>query len=84
MRPYWIVTEPRLYPGTHSGVGITARSESDAREIYAQVFDDYILVSIEPVVDMRDLDQNHVVPNMGNWFVRGVWYPRGDETPISG
>ena len=31
MRPYWIVTEQRFYPDRRSGVGITARSEADAR-----------------------------------------------------
>ena len=28
-------------------------------------------------VDVRDLDQRHVVPNMGDPAVRGVWFPRG-------
>jgi hypothetical protein len=27
-------------------------------------------------VDVRELDQGHVVPNMGDPTVRGVWYPR--------
>jgi hypothetical protein len=34
-------------------------------------------VDIEAITDMRQLDQNHVVPNMGNWFERGVWFPLG-------
>jgi hypothetical protein len=25
------------------------------------------------------LDQKHVVPNMGNIFIRGVWFPLGYE-----
>ena len=82
MRPYWIVTERRLYPGIRSGVGITARSEADALEIYSQCFNAYRLISIEIIHDMRQLDQNHVAPNMGNWFLRGVWYPRGYQDRI--
>jgi len=27
-------------------------------------------------VDVRDLDQGHVVPNMGDPSTRGVWFPR--------
>jgi hypothetical protein len=28
-------------------------------------------------VAFEDIKQNHVVPNMGNFFMRGIWYPRG-------
>jgi hypothetical protein len=33
------------------------------------------LVRIIVDVDVRDLDQGHVIPNMGPPNLRGVWYP---------
>jgi hypothetical protein len=71
-----MVTEQRFHPDRRSGVRITARSESDARAVYALEFSAYRLVSIEIIEDRRQLDQNHFVPNMGNWFERAIWYPR--------
>lgn len=72
MHPYWIRLKGKL------GVGITARSEADALLIFTQAFGaDESILDIEIVKDMRDLDQNHVVPNMGNWLRRGVWFPLG-------
>lgn len=32
---------------------------------------------IVPDVDIRTLDQRHVIPNMEVPVVRGVWFPRG-------
>ena len=73
MKPYWI----KISQGGLS-VGITARSAEDARTLFDLAFGaSYVFVNIEPIADMRDLDQNHVVPNMGNWFRRGIWYPLG-------
>jgi len=31
---------------------------------------------MEEDVDVRALDGGHVLPNMGDPSVRGVWYPR--------
>ena len=33
--------------------------------------------SEEDAEDMRNIDQNHVAPNMEDWLRRGIWYPRG-------
>jgi hypothetical protein len=62
------------------GVGVTAHSRSeaealasDACEYLGQVFNP---VNVVEDVDVRDLDQNHVIPNMGPPNFRGVWYPR--------
>ena len=65
MHPYWITLSG------HLGVGITARSEADALQLFALAFGSAEkIVSIEIIKDMNDLEQNHVVPNMGgaNWF----------------
>lgn len=35
-----------------------------------------VLKVIENVA-IPDLDQGHVVPNMGNIFKRGIWWPLG-------
>jgi hypothetical protein len=82
MRPYWITvnkTEKSSGLGLHLGIGITARSKDDAREIVHANFGDAITVSeIEMVMDMNELEQNHVAPNIEpNWMARGVWFPRG-------
>ncbi|WP_376702328.1 hypothetical protein RQ479_19870 [Mesorhizobium sp. ISC25] len=73
---YWITISG------HPGVGVTARSEVDALKLFSLVFGSVEkVVSIEIIKDMNDLDQNHVVPNLGaaNWFRRGIWYPQGQE-----
>jgi hypothetical protein len=36
---------------------------------------DYEALEVVEDVDIRDLDQGHVVPNMGPVNFRGVWYP---------
>jgi hypothetical protein len=65
------------------GCGITAYSESDARDLFTQVLGtDHRIVSIEPIEDMRSIEQNHVAPNLGNHMTRGIWFPRGYELPL--
>jgi len=44
--------------------------------VCAECFPGAVFVGIVPDVDIRTLDQNHVVPNMGVVTSRGVWYPR--------
>lgn len=68
MHPYWTKTEFRSRP-TPVGAGITARSEGDALELFELAFgSSCIVMTVEPISDIGTLDQNHVVPNMGNWF----------------
>ena len=62
------------------GVGITAQSELDALALLENAFGGEIRPRrVARVHDATELDHNHVVPNMGNWLKRGVWYPRGYE-----
>jgi hypothetical protein len=61
------------------GFGVTAYSIEDARHLFAQAslnvdFDSDVLEIIENV-DIRALDQAHVIPNMGPPNLRGVWFP---------
>jgi hypothetical protein len=81
MQPYWIVFEHTSKPTLFNlGYGVTANSEQDARQILAGAVPDApAIVTVTPIKDMRDLDQEHVVPNMGNWFRRGIWFPKGYE-----
>jgi hypothetical protein len=68
LHPYWITI------GGHLGVGVTARSEGDALQLVALAFPSQKAVSIEIIKDMNDLDQNHVLPNLGgaNWL--SAWH----------
>jgi|EndMetStandDraft_4_1072995.scaffolds.fasta_scaffold324448_2 hypothetical protein len=81
MTPYWIMVnrtaETPMYLGL--GIGVTARSEADARVIVHDQFGEAISISeIKPIRDMNEIEQNHVAPNIEpNWMIRGVWYPRG-------
>jgi hypothetical protein len=60
--------------------GVTAYSEADALEILRYlVFPTTGLPEVAEVVadvDVRSLDQGHVIPNMHppNWH--GIWYPK--------
>jgi hypothetical protein len=77
LKPFWI--EPDRSPEPDSlglGVGITASSEADAREIFERAFGQRRrIVAIKTISDIAELDQQHVVPDMGNWLRRGVWFP---------
>jgi hypothetical protein len=76
MQPYWIKIDA---PRPSLGVGITAISEDDARALFRLAWPEDRIASIAPIRDMRDIEQNHVAPNMGNWFKRGIWYPMGHD-----
>ena len=61
------------------GYGVTAYSEQDARDLISEVEgDDWDrnLFRVVADVDVRNLDQGHVIPNMGPPNFRGVWFPR--------
>ncbi len=66
-------------PG-HLGVGVTAYTREDAvtlaREVTAVLGWQVDSARVVENVDIRDLDQKHVIPNMGVCSVRGIWFPR--------
>lgn len=78
---YWFKTKNEL------GFGITAFSEEDAKVLLTDaattIGKDYEVLEIIPNVDIRALDQNHVIPNMGPPNLRGVWYPLLNLLPYS-
>jgi len=94
-RPPWIETctgtgyvcsQAPARPRVSSGV--TAYCEADALGIIKHVvFPGSAMPDVGEIradVDVRDLDQGHVIPNMAppNW--RGIWYPKGFDTDIRG
>ena len=62
------------------GIGVTAYSRSEAeslaREAAARLGRSFDLATVTEDIDIRDLDQDHVVPNIGPVNFRGVWFPR--------
>lgn len=78
---YWITFKnpPRFSP-LGLGCGVTAESEEAAIELIRHhVFkgDAFEVLNIIENVAIPELDQGHVVPNMGNFFMRGIWWPIG-------
>lgn len=69
-----------LTPGAALGYGVTAVDRRDAeRLLSAALLGGESLPTgavVAEDVDVRDLDEGHVLPNMGDPSVRGVWYPR--------
>jgi hypothetical protein len=81
---YWItLADPAR--GSRLGYGVTAYHEVDARSVLAYLaFDgeEPEIAEVRPDVDVRDLDQGHVIPNVNppNW--RGIWYPKGFDRDL--
>ena len=75
---FWIVP-----PSQHGplGLGVTALSLDDALFIVRALgYGDYLpddlsTLKIREGVTVADLDQPHVVANMGPIVIRGMWYP---------
>lgn len=76
---YWI-TFVRPH-GPRLGVGVTGYSRDDALAILRQkMFEGTVLPEVEKWeddVDVRSLDQGHVIPNMMPPNQRGIWFPMG-------
>ena len=59
--------------------GVTAWNHNDALNILMSRISDYH--QLRPTkridgVDINTLDPNHVLPNMGVFAVRGIWFPK--------
>jgi hypothetical protein len=74
--PFWI---QRPGAGFFEAYGVTGYSLSDAlrilREFGIELPDDITDFEIIEGVRVADLDQDHIVPNIGPIVVRGIWYP---------
>lgn len=75
LRTYWIQSSEISH-----GLGVTAFSEDDAFRLLREA--GYGLSPSDPAIhviegiQVSELDQNHVVPNMGPVVFRSIWYPR--------
>jgi hypothetical protein len=87
LRRYWITFDFKSAdyspPGTLVGCGVTAHSYEDAMELIKEkVFKGNKMPMVNSAVenvDVSSLDPGHVLPNIGNVFRRGIWYPLGYE-----
>jgi len=68
-------------PGIGIGCGVTALNYDDATNLMNKnIFFEIPMPTIKRVVedvDIRDLDQGHVIPNMKHPVGRGIWFPLG-------
>ena len=73
------------YDPLRLGCGVSAYNYADALSILEKaVFGGKQLPRIGSVVEdvqVSDLDQKHVVPNMDPVVWRGVWFPKGYPLP---
>jgi hypothetical protein len=73
--------EKPLPMGVQHGCGLSAYNHDDAVELLKQkVFEGTELPTIENMVedvDVSTLDNGHVLPNMGDVTIRGIWFPLG-------
>ena len=78
LKTYWIES-PEIH---FLGLGVTAFSRDDAFQLLSA--SGYSLRSDDPStrvtegIQVADLDQNHVIPNMGPIVFRGAWFPRAN------
>jgi hypothetical protein len=86
MTRYWL-TFPQLdtpHP-INLGCGVTGRDYDDALLLIRASFSDLRLWPPRTVtenIDVSTLDAGHVLPNLGNVFERGVWWPRPAWAPV--
>jgi hypothetical protein len=78
---YWFEFEPQAFRVWSIGCGVTAFNYSDALSIMKQAM--FKTEDLPPIkkctenIDIRTLDQGHVIPNMGPPNFRGIWFPQG-------
>jgi hypothetical protein len=80
MHRYWIIFEKAPFGPPGLGCGVTANDLDDAiilvKAEYPRCVDRLDVRSVTVDVDVSTLDGGHVLPNIGNLFRRGVWWPR--------
>ena len=86
MTRYWFNFKGNLLdlpPGLIMGCGVTAYNYADAISIVQQkVFKGKELPEIKTEIEniaISTLDKGHVLPNMKDPTLRGVWFPGGYE-----
>ena len=79
---FWFTfSDPPQFSPLGLGCGVTAYDYADALAILkTTVFGEKPALTIKSVtedIDIRTLDQDQVIPNMGVVVNRGVWFPLG-------
>lgn len=84
LKRYWFTFdkgETQLPFGLKIGCGITGYNQKDAIHILEAVvlsnFSGITYANIKSDFGSSFLDENRVVPNMGDLTLRGVWFPLG-------
>ncbi|HEX5454320.1 MAG TPA: hypothetical protein VFX06_11050 [Stellaceae bacterium] len=82
LKRYWTSFERFPAPTPlNLGCGVTAWTAEDAFSLIKErVFSGNELpkiISCVENIDIRNIDQGHVRPNMGDVTVRGIWFPLG-------
>jgi hypothetical protein len=68
-------------PGIGTGCGVTAFDLEDAIKLMNEKI--FILTPVPEIIkaiediNINELDQGHVIPNMLSPHSRGIWFPRG-------
>ena len=80
VKRFWITFERETFGPLALGCGVTALNIEDAlsliREEYPRCADGLRVKTVTEEVDVSTLHAGHVLPNMGNIFRRGIWWPR--------
>jgi hypothetical protein len=82
LKIYWFEMGRSFGPSL-AWFGITAKDFDDAllllakaaEQVYRVEFNAEMIESWKEIEHVDELDQNHVVPNMGLILRRGVWFP---------
>jgi hypothetical protein len=84
LQRYWFKFEKINKPTPlNLGCGVTACDQDDAICLMrAYIFSECGVPTIVETVEgvqASDLEKSHVLPNIGNMDVRGIWFPQGYE-----
>jgi hypothetical protein len=83
LTPFWFEFEAEPFFGARLGCGVTAFSRADAEGLIRAAAGRELppIRRVVEDVDVSTLDRGHVLPNMGDVSVRGVWFPLGVPAP---
>ena len=77
LRRFWFKSSKNI------GAGVTAYSREDAEEILSGAIKrhnlDLDIIEVIEDINIGDLDQGHVIPNMNPPNFRGIWFPGLNE-----
>ena len=76
LKKYWITIGDNYT--LSNCYGVTAWTEADAMNILKENADIKNSNSlIKEIKSLEELEKNHVLPNIGDPVIRGIWYPQG-------